>query len=148
MSKHREKHSDKLVCCCKHSFSVCKPFLYSFHEILMKHLIIANYFYCHLPNYSAQISVASLGYSALSDIFAGLMNRRVQSGKGYHFFALSNLDISPPISPKNSEAVVSPMPLTEVIRSISCCNRFAHSSFRASESSCIFPPIYKSMEAF
>ena len=31
------------------------------------------------------------------------------------FFALSNLDMSPPISPKNSDAVVSPMPLTDVI---------------------------------
>ena len=91
MHKHRKNYTDKLMCGSQDSLSVHQTLLSSFHEIFTKRLIIANHFYRHLPDDSTKISAASLGYFALSNMLARLMNRWIQTSKGYNLLCTFKL---------------------------------------------------------
>ena len=86
-----EKITRTSMCGSQDSLSVHQPLLSSFHEIFTKRLIIANHFYRHLPDDSTKISAASLGYFALSNMLARLMNRWIQTSKGYNLLCTFKL---------------------------------------------------------
>ena len=82
MRKHSENNPHELMGSGKYSLSVGQPILFAGKEILPKEGIDSDNTYSHEVDNSPQMPISSLGDSACPLELAGLIDRRIEPGKG------------------------------------------------------------------